>query len=67
MEFFLNVADIYGGTKGSTLVQAFAPTEATTHFNGVIDPTLSNTTIKDECANPVVETSMEGVTLILVQ
>jgi hypothetical protein len=29
--------------------------------------TLSDTTIKDECANLVVETSMEGATLILVQ
>ncbi len=28
---------------------------------------FSDTTIKDECANLVVETSMEGATLILVQ
>jgi hypothetical protein len=64
---FLSVVDVYGGAKGYTLVQTSAPTKATTHSSGTIDLMLSNTTIKDECANLMVEISMEGATLILVQ
>ncbi len=31
------VVDIFDGTKGFALVQAFAPIEPTTHFGGAID------------------------------
>jgi hypothetical protein len=37
------------------------------NFSGTIDLTLSGMTIKDECANLVVETNMEGATLISIQ
>jgi hypothetical protein len=32
-----SVVDIFDGIEGSTLVQTFAPIEATTHFGGAID------------------------------
>lgn len=44
----------------------YAFTEATSHFGGTTDLMFSNMTIKDKCANPMVEIDMEEGTLILV-
>ncbi len=35
--------------------------------NGIVNPMFSSMSVKDECANPVLETNMEGVTLISIQ
>jgi hypothetical protein len=49
----------FSKVEGATLVLASAFTKVTSHFGGIIDPMLSNMIIKDECANPMVETGME--------
>lgn len=46
------------------LVLASTPTKVKAHSNGVVDPTFSGTTIKDEHANLVVEIGMdEGISI----
>lgn len=66
LEFF-SMLNVQGRTKGYALIQASTLVKATTCSGGTIDSTLSSTIVKDECANPVVETNVEGATSILVQ
>ncbi len=66
IEIFSNAINVYGRTKGSAPIQAFAIVEITCS-GGTIDLTLSSTTVKDEHVNSVVETDVEGAILILVQ
>jgi hypothetical protein len=61
-----SVVDIFGRVEGFVPIQAFA-LKTKAHSGGVVDPMLSNTTTKDECAPPVVGSSMEGSTLISIQ
>ncbi len=67
IEFFSNAINVCGRIEGSTPIQAFAIVEITTCSSGAIDLTFSSTTVKDEHANSVVETDVEGAILILVQ
>lgn len=64
---FSNAINVYGKTKGFATIQVSTLVEATTCFGGAIDLTFFSTTVKDEHANLVVETNVEGATLILVQ
>ncbi len=64
---FSSVVDISDGVEGSVPVEAFALAKTKAHYSGVIDPTLFGTTVKDELTNLMDGTSMEVVTLILVQ
>jgi hypothetical protein len=62
-----NVANVFDEAKGFAPVQAFALVEAITHFNGVVDSTLFSLIVKENFANSITETNMEGAILILVQ
>jgi hypothetical protein len=64
---FFDAINVYGRTKGYALIHASILVKATTCSGGIIDSTRSSTIVKDECANPVVETNVEGATSILVQ
>ncbi len=61
---FSDAINVYGRTKGYAPIQASTLVEATTCSGGTIDSTLSSTTVKDERANPMVETNVEGATSI---
>ncbi len=50
-----NIGDGFDEAKSVALLPVVAPIEATTHSNGTADLTFSNTTTKEEQANPVVE------------
>ncbi|CAM6008870.1 unnamed protein product [Sphagnum balticum] len=62
-----SVANVFGEAEGFALVQAFALVETITHFSGIVDSKLFGMTIKDDCANSIVETDMEGAILISIQ
>jgi len=50
-----NIGDGSDEAKSVALLIVVAPIEATTHSSGIADLTFSNTTTKEERANPVVE------------
>jgi hypothetical protein len=62
-----NVTNGFGEAKGTTLVIAFVPAEVTVVSSETINKMLSDTTIKDKHANPLVESSMEEGILIIIQ
>jgi len=62
-----NVTNGFGEAKGTTLVIAFVPAEVTVVSSETINKMLSDTTIKDKHANPLIESSMEEGILIIIQ
>ncbi len=67
IRIFSNAINVYGKTKGFAPIKFFVIVELTTCSGGTIGLTLSCTIVKDEHANSVVETDVEGAISILVQ
>ncbi len=73
IEITYSIRILFGIVDGSSEVEGAAPiiaitlAKATTHFGGIVDPTFFDTKTKDEQANLMVESGMEGGNLLLIQ